>query len=87
MPISVNTTSSRPTAHRLGDFGLEIRKRLAKAFERISLVSSAIIIRRMAQRELDDREVQHYEPGYEARKRKLLLALRDKIAEKQTKGK
>jgi hypothetical protein len=86
MPISMNTTSSRPTAHRSGDFDLEIRKRLAKAFERISLIFSAIIIRRVAQRELNDREAQQYEPGYEARKRKLLVALRDKIAEKQTKG-
>ena len=87
MPISMNTTSSPPTAHRLGDFDLEIRKRLAKAFERISLIFSAIIIRRMAQRELNDREAQHYELSYEAKKRKLLVALRDKIAEKQTEGK
>jgi hypothetical protein len=83
MPISMNTTSSRPTAHRLGDFVLEIRKRLAKAFERISLISSAIIIKRMAERELKDREVQQHELSYEVRKRKLLVALRDKIAEKQ----
>jgi len=83
----MNTTSSRRTAHRSGDFGLEIRKRLAKAFERISLIFSTIIIKRMAQRELKDREVQQYELGYEARKRKLLVALRNKIAEKQTKGK
>jgi hypothetical protein len=34
-----------------------------------------------------DREAQQYEISYEARKRKLLAALRDKIAEKQTKGK
>jgi hypothetical protein len=87
MPTSIHTPSSRPTAHRLGDFGLEIRKGLAKSFERISLIFSAIIIRRMAQRELNDREAQHYELSYEARKRKLLVALRDKIAEKQTKGK
>jgi hypothetical protein len=87
MPISMNTTSSQRAAHRSGDFGLEIRKRLAKAFERVSLIFSAIIIRRMAQRELEDREVQQYDPGYEARKRELLVALRDKIAERQTKGK
>jgi hypothetical protein len=37
--------------------------------------------------ELKDPEVQQYELGYEARTRKLLVALRDKIAEKQTKGK
>jgi len=87
MPFSMNTTSSRPTAHRLGDFDLEIKKRLAKAFGRISLIFSAIIIRRMARRELNDREAQHYELRYEARKHKLLIALRDKIAEKQAKGK
>jgi hypothetical protein len=41
----------------------------------------------MAQRELKDREVGQYEFGYEARKRKLLAALREKIAESQTRGK
>jgi hypothetical protein len=40
----------------------------------------------MARRELKDREVRQYELGYEARKRKLLVAVRDKIAEKQTEG-
>jgi len=84
---SMNTTSSRPTAHRSGDFGLEIRKRLTKAFERISLIFPAIIIRRIAKRDLMDREVRQYELGYEARRRKLLVALRDKIAERQMRGK
>jgi hypothetical protein len=74
-------------AYRLGDFGLEIRKRLAKASERLGLIFSAIIIRRMEQRELNDREAQQYELGYEARKRQLLVALREKIAKKQAKGK
>jgi hypothetical protein len=41
----------------------------------------------MAQRELKDREARQDELGYEARKRKLLVALRNKIAEKRTKGK
>ena len=84
---SMNTTSSRHAAHRLGDFSLEIRKKLAKAFERLSLIFSAIIIKRMAQRELKDHEARHDELSYEARKRKLVVALRNKIAEKQTKGK
>ena len=84
---SMNTTSSRHTAHRLGDFSLEIRKRLAKAFERLSLIFSAIIIKRMAQQELKDREARQDELGYEARKRKLLVALREKVAERQTNGK
>ena len=83
---SMNTTSSRHTAHHLGDFSLEIRKRLAKAFERLSLIFSAIIIKRMAQRELKDREARQDELSYEARKRKLLVALRNKIAERQPKG-
>ncbi len=74
-------------AYRLGDFGLEIRKRLAKASERLSIIFSAIIIKRMEQRELKDREAQQEELGYESRKRKLLVALRDKIAEKQANGK
>jgi hypothetical protein len=87
MSISMNTTSSQRTAYRLGGFGLEIRKRLAKASERLSLIFSAIIIRRMEQRELKDREAHQEELGYEARKRKLLVALRNKITEKQTNGK
>jgi hypothetical protein len=41
----------------------------------------------MEQRELNDREAHQDELGYEARKRKLLLALRDKIAEREAKGK
>jgi hypothetical protein len=87
MPIAMNTTSSQRAAYRLGDFGLEIRKRLAKASERLSLIFSAIIIKWMEQRELKDREAQQEELGYEARKRKLLVALRDKIAERQANGK
>ena len=83
---SMNTTSSRHTAHRMGDFGLEIRKRLAKAFERLSLIVSAIVIKRMAQQELKDREARQDGLSYEARKRKLLVALRNKIAERQAKG-
>lgn len=87
MAISMNTTLSQRTAHRLGDFGLEIRKRLAETFERLSPILSAIIIKRMARRELKGREAQQHELSYEARKRKLLVALRGKIAEKQAKGK
>ena len=81
----MNTTSSRHTAHRLGDIGLEIRKRLAKAFERLSLILSAIVIKRMARQELKNREARQSELSYETRKRKLLVALRDKIAERQAK--
>jgi len=83
----MNTTSSRHAAHRLGDFSLEIRKKLANAFERLSLIVSAIVIKRMAQQELKDREARQDELGYEARKRKLLVALREKVAERQTRGK
>jgi hypothetical protein len=68
------------------DFDLEIRKRLAKAFERLSLIASAILIKRIAQQELKDREARQDELGYEARKRKLLVVLRNKIAERQAKG-
>lgn len=41
----------------------------------------------MEQRELNDREAHQDELSYEARKRKLLVALRDKIAERQSKEK
>jgi hypothetical protein len=40
----------------------------------------------MPQRELKDREARQDELSYEARKRKLLVALRNKIAERQAKG-
>ena len=85
MPISMNTTSSQRTAYRLGDFGLEIRKKLAKASERLSLIFSAIDIKRTARRELENRETQQSEIGNEARKRKLLIALRRKISERRMK--
>jgi hypothetical protein len=58
MPISMNTTSSRRMAHHRGNFGLRIRTRLAKAFERPSLIFSAIVAKRMAQRELENSEAQ-----------------------------
>jgi hypothetical protein len=84
MRVLMNETLSRRLSRRRGDHGLEIRKGLAKTFQRLSLIFSAII-KRMAQRELKNREAQRCEFGYEARKRKLLVALRDKISEKQTK--
>jgi len=85
MPISMNTTSSRRMTYRQGDFSLEIRKRLAKAFERLCLTFSATIVKMTAQRELKNSEAQRYELGYEARKLELLIALRHKISEKQAK--
>src|SRR5215475_3653498 len=85
MYISMNTTSSRRMSHRWENFSLEIRKKLAKAFEHLSLIISADIARQMEQSELKNREEQRYEHGYEARKRKLLVSLRHKISEKQTK--
>jgi hypothetical protein len=42
-------------------------------------------MRLTAQRELENREAQQREIGHEARKRKLLIALRRKISEKRTK--
>ena len=82
MRISVNTALSRRMARRWEEFGLEIRKGLAKAFKRLSLIFSAIIAKRMAQRELKNCEAQRYEIGYESRKRKLIVNLRHKISEK-----
>src|SRR5262245_49080921 len=85
MPISMNTASSRCMSHSLGNFFLEIRKRLAKMFERLGCTFSAIVFRRMAERELNNREAQRCELGYESRKRALLITLRHKISEKQAK--
>ena len=81
----MNTTSSRRMAHGRGNFGFEIRKRLAKACERLNLIFSGMIVERVAQSELKNHEAQRYEIGYEARKRKLIVKLRYKISEKQGK--
>ena len=78
--------SHRRTASRWGDLGLEMRKRLVKAIERLSDAFSAINLERMARRELKDREAQQCDLGYEARKRELLVALRQRISEKHTKN-
>src|SRR5262245_48711887 len=85
MFISMNITSSRRMTRRWENFSLDIRKRLAKAFERLSLNISADVARRTAQRELMNREMRQCELSYDARKRKLLAALRDKISEKRMK--
>jgi hypothetical protein len=85
MPISMNTTPSRRIAQRWRDFKLEIGSRLAKAFERLSIIFLAARAKRMVQRESKNRETQQCEIGYEARKRQLLMALRQKISEKHTK--
>jgi hypothetical protein len=63
----------------------EITNRLATAFEQLSLALSAIGARWIEQRESKSRETRQCEAGYEARKRQLLMALRQKISEKQTK--
>lgn len=86
MSISMNTTSSRHMVHRRGNFCLEIRKRLARAVERLGLRFSAPIIKWAEQYELQRREAQRCELGYEARKRELLIALRQRISEKHTKN-
>jgi len=65
------------------DFGIEIAYRLGKAFERLSLIFSTIGARQATRQELKDREARQCEIGYEARKRQLLVALRQKISEKQ----
>jgi len=85
MSVMTNETFSRRMAQRRGDFDFEMGNRLAKAFERLSLIFSAINIRLTAQRELENREAQQREIGHEARKRKLLIALRRKISERRTK--
>jgi hypothetical protein len=85
MSTSMNTTQSRRMAQGRRGFGLEITNRLVKAFEHLSFVFSAIGAKRLAERELKNREPRQCEIGYEARKRQLLVALRKKISEKQTK--
>jgi hypothetical protein len=85
MSTSIKTTQSRRIAQGRRDLGLEITDRLAKAFEHLSLLFSAIGARWLEERESENRETRQCEIGYEARKRQLLAALRKKISEKQTK--
>lgn len=86
MNVLMNDTFSRRICRRWGDFSPEIRKRLAKAFERLSLRFSASISKWAEQYELQSREAQRCELGYEARKRELLVALRHRISEQHTKN-
>jgi len=83
--VLTNETFSRRVAYRWGNFGLEMRRMLAKTFERLSLIFSAINIKRTERHELESREAQKSEIGAEARKRKLLIALRRKISERRMK--
>jgi hypothetical protein len=85
MPISTNTSPLQRGAQRWRDFGLEIGSRLAKAFECMGLIFPMIGAEWTAQRELKSREPRCLEISYEARKRQLLLALRQKISGKRTK--
>jgi hypothetical protein len=84
MSTATNTTQPRRMSQGRREFGLEITNGLAKAFERLSLVFSAIEAKRLAERELKNRETRQCEISYEARKHKLLVALRQKISQKQT---
>jgi hypothetical protein len=84
MSTSMNTTQSRRMAQGRRDSGLEITNRLANVFEHLSLVFSAIGAKRLAERELKNRGMRQCEISYETRKRQLLIALRQKISEKQT---
>lgn len=81
----MNTTPSRRMAQGRRDFRFEIINRLAIAFERLNIIFPASDAERTAQQELKNREARQCEIGYEARKRELLVALRQKISEKQTK--
>jgi hypothetical protein len=79
------TITSRHMAHTLESFGPGIRRRLAKVFNDLRIFSSRFIAQGPTRRELKKREAQQTEVGYEARKRKLLIALRQKISERRTK--
>jgi hypothetical protein len=81
----MGTNFLRRMAHPWEHFGPEIRKRLANAFNDLRLIFSLVIAKVTAQREMNSREAGQTEIGYEARKRKLLIALRQKISERRTK--
>ena len=85
MRIPINTTSSRQMAYRCADFGHEVGRRLVKAFNNLNPIFSAVIAEQATARESQSREAQRYESVYEARKRELLISLRQKVSEMRAK--
>ena|SRR5215813_3760137 len=79
------TTSSRQMAYRCADFGHEVGRRLVKAFNNLNPIFSAVIAEQATARESQSREAQRYENVYEARKRELLISLRQKVSEMRAK--
>jgi hypothetical protein len=70
---------------RLRDFGREIKRRLTILLGDLPLYFSMIIAKLIVKRELKRREAQRREVSHKARKRKLLIALHEKISEKRQK--
>jgi hypothetical protein len=86
MHVSRDTVLGSQMAQRRRDFNDELRKKALSALDCLSLFFSKLFFKRMAQRESNTLEARQCEDGYEARKRKLLIALRRKASEKQNKG-
>ena len=81
MRIPINTTLSRQVACRWADLGHEVGRRLVKVFNNLNPIFSAVSFEQATARESQSREEQRYENDYEARKRELLISLRQKISE------
>jgi len=72
-------------ARPLENFVLEVRRLSASALQGLVRFFSPVMDKWMAKREFKREETQCCETRYEARKRRLLIALRRKISEKQSK--
>ena len=81
----MNTSLSLGMARPRENFGLEIRRRSTRALKGLGRFFSQVMAKWMEKRGLKRQETQSCETSYEAQKRRLLIALRRKISEKQTK--
>jgi hypothetical protein len=82
----MNTSLSFGTSRPWENLGLEIRRRSARALKGLGQFFSPAMAEWMAKRDLKRQKTQGCETSYEAQKRRLLIALRRKISEKQTKN-
>jgi hypothetical protein len=80
----MNTSLSLGMSRHWENFGLEIRRRSARAINGLGRFFSPVMATWAPPREFERQEAQSCETSYEAQKRKLLIALRRKISEKQT---
>jgi hypothetical protein len=81
----METNQPEPRASRWRTFGLRFEKMLANLVNDLHLLCSMIIAKWIIKRELKRQATRQSEVSYEAKKHKLLVALRRKISERRSK--